>query len=265
MNNIGAEGFRWFVGVVEDVNDPEMTGRVRVRIYNVHSDNTSAVPTSQLPWASVLMPPTSASVLDSKSGNWVGTSPTGILVGSTVVGFFMDSTEANYPVIMGTLYGRTDDYSDVSPEARGSNHLYKNTVRYEPDTPYAAKYPYNKVYSTLSGHVVEIDDTPNSERIHVFHKSGTYIEINTDGRLVIKTVGENYEIVANNKIEYIAGNYTLNVEGDVIINGKTINLNNGTNGAARVGDTADTGDGGGAHADGSNKIESGSGTVFIGD
>jgi hypothetical protein len=54
------------------------------------------------------------------------------------------------------------------------------------------------------------------------------------------------------------------------MNGKTINLNRGTMGAARIGDTADTGDDGtGSHFDtnspGTNVIETGSGTVFIGD
>ena len=58
--------------------------------------------------------------------------------------------------------------------------------------------------------------------------------------------------------------------GNIIVNGKTINMNRGTMGAARIGDTADTGDTGtGGPNDtneaGTNVIESGSGTVFIGD
>ena len=32
--NLGDGGFKWFVGVVEDRNDPEYLGRVRVRVYN---------------------------------------------------------------------------------------------------------------------------------------------------------------------------------------------------------------------------------------
>ena len=46
-----------------------------------------------------------------------------------------------------------------------------------------------------------------------------------------------------------------------------ITINNGTKGAARIDDTADTGDdpAGISGSDGSNKIETGSGTVFIGD
>ena len=69
---------------------------------------------------------------------------------------------------------------------------------------------------------------------------------------------------------YVDGNYNLNVTGDIKINGKTVNINRGTKGAARIGDTADTGDDGtGSHFDvnspGTNVIETGSGTVFIGD
>ena len=61
----------------------------------------------------------------------------------------------------------------------------------------------------------------------------------------------------------ITGNWDVNVTGNITIDGSTINLNNGTKGAARIDDTADTGDPGAAV--GTNKIETGSSTVFIGD
>jgi len=53
------------------------------------------------------------------------------------------------------------------------------------------------------------------------------------------------------------------------IDAPNINLNSGTKGAARIGDTADTGDAGtGGHFDtnsaGTNVIETGSSTVIIG-
>ena len=134
------------------------------------------------------------------------------------------------------------------------------------------------MYQSESGHIVELDDTPNKERIHVFHRTGTYTEINQEGRRVNKIVGDDIEVVLKDNTVYIQGNakveikgnvdvtingnYNLNVSGDIKINGKTINLNQGSNGAARVGDTADTQDIGSAV--GTNKIESGSSTVFIG-
>jgi len=47
----------------------------------------------------------------------------------------------------------------------------------EPPSAYATVYPYNTTYTTKSGHAIEMDDTPGSERIHIWHKSGCYEEI----------------------------------------------------------------------------------------
>jgi hypothetical protein len=48
-----------------------------------------------------------------------------------------------------------------------------------------------------SGHLIEYDDTPGYERIHIFHKSGTFIEIHPDGKMVHKTPSSNHTIVAD--------------------------------------------------------------------
>ncbi len=37
--SVGEEGFFWFFGVVEDIEDPLQVGRVRVRIYNQHNED----------------------------------------------------------------------------------------------------------------------------------------------------------------------------------------------------------------------------------
>jgi len=83
----------------------------------------------------------------------------------------------------------------------------------EPPPAYCATYPYNQTFETESGHLVEFDNTPGQERIHVFHKAGTYIEIDVNGTMVRKTVGDNYEIIENNNYLYCRGKYTLTVEG----------------------------------------------------
>ena len=59
--NIGQEGFVWFIGVVEDREDPKKLGRVRVRPYNLYSSSSSHIPTSDLPWAIIMMSPTNPS------------------------------------------------------------------------------------------------------------------------------------------------------------------------------------------------------------
>ena len=70
------------------------------------------------------------------------------------------------------------------------------------------------------------------------------------------------QAVTGDVTETYSATYDQDVTGAITVDGSTINLNSGTNGAARVGDTADTGDAG--VAVGSNTIESGSSTVLIG-
>ena len=87
-----------YKGVVEDVNDPLRSGRVRVRVFGLHSDDKNLIPTSALPWATVLMPVTSASM----SG--IGFSPSGLLQGSWVSVEFID-TDCQYPMVVGSIHG----------------------------------------------------------------------------------------------------------------------------------------------------------------
>lgn len=219
---IGQEGFRWFIGVVEDRDDPEKQGRVRVRIYNVHGDIVET-PKKDLPWAIILMPGFSSSL------NQVGVSATGLQIGSTVVGFFMDGNDTFMPVIFGVMPGK----NDIPKLAIGQNNIVKEQIGPEPVSAYNAKYPFNKVTQTESGHVIEVDDTPNFERLHTFHRSGTYSEIDYTGRRVNKIVGDDFEIVQKNQTVYINGNvnirvngnYTLDVGGNFKVNAKRIDLN----------------------------------------
>jgi hypothetical protein len=109
---------RHFVGVVENRNDPQELGRVKVRIYSVHSENNEDVKREHLPWAMVLNPITSASM----SG--IGTSPTGMVEGTWVFGVFLDENEFQMPLVMGTLLGNP---SEVATKHRGfsdPNEIY---------------------------------------------------------------------------------------------------------------------------------------------
>jgi hypothetical protein len=79
--------------------------------------------------------------------------------------------------------------------------------------PYNAKYPYNHVKQTESGHVEEFDDTPGNERIHVYHKSGTFTETDVNGTTVNRIVGDNFEIIERNGFIYVKGAYSVTVDG----------------------------------------------------
>jgi hypothetical protein len=126
----------------------------------------------------------------------------------------------------------TKEYKDSSEtnklakgDVRGTIVLDKNKNRLvgaklpnnnswdQPESSYKAQYPYNKVTHTESGHIIEIDDTPGAERLHVYHKSGTFIEIDANGSIIKRCKGTSYEIIdKNNKV-------SINGSTDVSING----------------------------------------------
>jgi hypothetical protein len=115
----------WFTGIVEDVNDPSQQGRVRVRCMNYHNGNITELPTEKLPWATCIMPVTSAGV----SG--IGQSPTGLVPGSWVLGFFRDENDLQDPIIIGSIStekGYEIGYSnnvDVTPSFYSSGETLK--------------------------------------------------------------------------------------------------------------------------------------------
>tara|TARA_B110001454_G_scaffold77543_2_gene75091 strand:+ start:958 stop:2100 length:1143 start_codon:yes stop_codon:yes gene_type:complete len=105
MNNkfLGLNGFLWFVGVVEDRMDPTHTGRVRVRALGHHTQNKLVLPTADLPWAQCLLPTTSSGI----SG--LGQSPSFLVEGSWVMGYFRDGQKRQEPTVLGSLPGKPSE------------------------------------------------------------------------------------------------------------------------------------------------------------
>lgn len=92
-NFIGKDGFVWWVGVMENRNDPLGLGRCQVRIFGWHTDNTSELPTEDLPWATPMYPINNPNTFSKpRTGDWI-------------VGFFLDVASAQAPVMMGILPG----------------------------------------------------------------------------------------------------------------------------------------------------------------
>jgi hypothetical protein len=87
------------------------------------------------------------------------------------------------------------------------------TVWNQPELPYAAVYPYNHVYESESGHLKEYDDTPNAERIHIRHRSGTSSEIHPDGTITNITKGDHYTLIDGNQQAYVQENHDLTING----------------------------------------------------
>lgn len=99
---------------------------------------------------------------------------------------------------------------------------------FEPETPYATikgkaitprdnaskstVYPFNKITETESGHIVEFDDTPGAERVHLFHRSGTFEEIHPNGDKVDKIVRDQYVSVLRDSNVHIDGFSNITVD-----------------------------------------------------
>jgi hypothetical protein len=306
----GKNGFVWWTGIVEDRQDPLKMGRCRVRCVGWHNTNKMQLPTASLPWATPSIPVNTNVVYTPREGDMVfgffidgenaqepimlGVFPGIPLKAGNAQEAFSDprtSSELSAapvkPTESATTYPRKLDEPTTSRLARNDSNYpseivtakkSKKASKVEPNSYYAAKYPYNHVYESESGHALEFDDTKGAERIHLYHRSGSYVEYGPLGDRAERiqrnkftvVVGDDSVYVQGSVKMYVDGDYDLNVTGDIRINGKTVNINKGTMGAARIGDTADTGDQGtGSDTDnnsaGTNKIESGSGTVFIGD
>jgi hypothetical protein len=126
----------------------------------------------------------------------------------------MDGREKNIPVVMGTFHipkpnGNTGDH-DVSAFARG-------------EAGTSSQYPFNKVYQSLSGHVIEIDDTPANEKLHVYHKTGTHVLIDQDGTITTKSEKDNVEITIGEKYILVQGDISIESGGKITLlsTGKT--------------------------------------------
>lgn len=90
--NFYGDNTRWFVGKIVDWED-DGTGRVKVRIIGLHSENVSD---DDLPWAKCVLPTTEGGT----SG--IGKIPQ-MLNSAFVFGFFLDGPASQMPVVLGSM------------------------------------------------------------------------------------------------------------------------------------------------------------------
>ena len=119
-----------YYGVVESRADPKQLGRVRVRIVGIHTEDKVLLPTSDLPWATVLT--------HDGANSGLGTSPSFYVEGTWVLVDFFDK-DMQEPYVLGGIagipaavastdvgfndpngtYPRVANVSDVHENARG--------------------------------------------------------------------------------------------------------------------------------------------------
>lgn len=239
--------FTWFTGVVEDRMDPKKLGRLKVRLMGFHTDNKTDIPTEDLFWMNVMMPSNSSSM------NGIGSSPTGIVEGTWIVGFFRDGEYMQDGVIMGTIggipqeppnpekgfydpnlvYPKQDFLNEPDTNRLSRNEKISETIVKdkqnaqdtgvpkcfggsfsEPNVPNSRKYPYNHVKETETGHVEEYDDTSGNERFHRYHRKGTFVEVHNDGKEVRHVVNDKFELIIGDDSLHVKGDVNITIEGD---------------------------------------------------
>jgi predicted chitinase len=122
------------------------------------------------------------------------------------------------------------------PKANGQGNWDQNLPSY------GAQYPYNKVYESEAGHIQEFDDTPGYERIHTYHRAGTYHEVDPMGTQTNYIVGDNFMITERNGFIWIGGEYNLTVDGNANIFCRTdANIEVAQNATVKVGNNLDIG------------------------
>jgi hypothetical protein len=245
----------FFIGVIENNFDPRLEGRVQVRAFGVHG-TVQQVPTQDLPWATLIIgsydpnapiPPLNSWVFgffidgrDAQQPMVLGLIPTQMTepIDPDRTGWGVIDSKNHDRLAQGS---RSVDYGQPARSrlARGENIeetyvLAQESLRItgipsangapaweEPPTSYEAKYPFNRVIETASGHSIELDDTPGAERIMIYHRSGSYIQVDTRGTTTHRSQSDRYDITSTNAHVYVGGRSMVTINGDshILVNG----------------------------------------------
>ena len=249
---MGFDKFIWFIGVVEDNDDPTHNGRVRVRAFNVHPPKGEDVPTRHLPWATVI-------------NNSYGASQVIPSVGEWVIGFFIDGNDCQHPMLIGSLPGTNlglpgatglpdaDEYlppeyiknigkpplspymgaedgeltaspAQATAQKNGiKTAIYKNAksdeyVRFsEPNILTPEKNYDSRVFQSKEGNnVIVLNESEDGDgsTILISHSSGSAVQIDANGTIFIKSFGDKYNSSEGFEFNRIDKDSHTNVGGD---------------------------------------------------
>lgn len=200
--------------VVTNVNDPQERGRFRVNCPEIYGQHQS-------PWVEY-------------AGAYGGAIDNGFFfvpdVGSNVFIKFRNGL-ADLPIYDGAstpkyvppqlALGKKDKTRDNKGKLK--QDVFSKSLGFEePPDNYNTQYPYNKTIKTKSGHLLEMDDTPGSERVRLFHRSGSEMEYYPDGTK-LETVqkdeynnvkGKSNDVFEDDKLSRFLKNVGITIDGD---------------------------------------------------
>jgi hypothetical protein len=178
---LGRDGFVWWIGVVEDNNDPLLLCRVKVRIFGYHpkyvaqsttvGDTNNLVPTDDLPWATVVISP-NTSTLYSR-----------LELGDFVLGFFLDGVEAQEPAVFGVIPTplKAGQVSTQFGKHARTKRSFGAVTTSSNELPIDSNYNLisaTKVIESERGHKIALIDDDSANKLTLFHKDGTFLDLN---------------------------------------------------------------------------------------
>ena len=232
----------FFVGVIEENVDPRKEGRVKVRAFGVHGLNTD-IPRDELPWAICvkgdydpngspglglpalnsfvfgmfldgesaqqpmvlgLIPTQYTQVIDPEANGW-GTIPR-----SNAELLMRGSAPEDYGQPQNSRRSRAEYMHETSTADQNANRVEEVEIAgsertwTEPPPGAQTSYPFNRVIES-GAHVIELDDTPDAERILIYHKEGSYMQIDARGVVINKAVSDQYDIMDRNEHKVVGG------------------------------------------------------------
>ena len=231
------DGF--YRGVVIDVSDPTESGRIRIKVYPMFDGVADDV----LPWA---IP------ADSTFGGSANVGSINVPIVDSHVFCFFENGDFRFPVYFASAPAIQNDIPDVPMLSRkddgtvaaidaarstGVSNAFGGSWS-EPVSAYAPVYPQNKVFRSEKGIVIEIDDTADNVRFHIYHPSGTRTEVDDSGNTIEHvSATKTTVIVTDNNIE-VQGNQNtttgskhgikIGTDGKVDV-GNNYNINTGAN------------------------------------
>jgi hypothetical protein len=200
-----------YFGKVVNNYDPLKIGRCKVRVIGLYDSLND----DDLPWLMPMLAFNSEIIKPPKIGTQVACESLdepynqNVIIVGIIPGIDDSTEEPDTPRV-----ARNEDIANTIVQLKSDNKIGVEPDAYD---NYGSIYPKNRVIETESGHYIEIDDSAGSERINIYHESGSYIEMTTSGDIIIKGNGNSYDITDGYKYTHTELNEEKIVNGELKI------------------------------------------------
>jgi len=193
-NFIGQDGFVWWIGIVESIDDPLTLGRCKVRCFGYHpAKSTNLVPTEDLPWAVSIHPLNTPNLYGApRLGDWV-------------FGFFLDALSAQEPAMLGYLPAIPEAAAEYFGTAPSSTRNFQNAVTKNKDD---ILWDINQFQISMPTEETDPKMTIKSEDKDIQIKfKNVYID-STKEKIKITTIEDNLSLSSGKEMELTDKKYS---------------------------------------------------------